>query len=127
MSNLRRAERLALGSKTFFQAVGTVTTIASPILGSVEVTTTAAGMRVLDFEQLEILFPIGAFFRQRRRTIANFNPLDASVIELPGLLHISQIFVACNGSSAQRTFLNRSIERRFLTWLDFGCDQISHV
>jgi hypothetical protein len=126
MSNLRRAERLAFRSKPLFEPVGAVAIVTGPILRAVQVTTAAAGVRVLDLQQFEIFFPVGAFFRQRGVAITDFNPLNVSIIELPGILHIPEILVAGNRSAAERTFLNRSVERRFLTRLHLGCNQVSH-
>ena len=127
MSNLRRAERLALHSKPLFEPVGTVAIVTGPILRAVQVTTATSGMRVLNFQQVEILFPVGPFFRQRGVAVTDFNPLNVSVIELPGLLHISQILITGNRAASERTFLNRSVQRRFLASFHFGCNQVSHL
>src|SRR5690349_24817737 len=101
MSNLRRAERLALGGEVLFEPVGAVTVVTGPAFRAVQVTTATAGMRVLNLQQVEIFFPVGTFFRQRRVAVTDFDPLNVSVIELPGLLHISEILVSRDRSASK--------------------------
>src|SRR5262249_18505600 len=78
MSNLRRAERLALGGEMLFESIGAVTVVTGPALRAVRVTTATPGMRVLNLQQIEIPFPVGAFFSQWRVAVTDFNPLNAS-------------------------------------------------
>ena len=110
-----------------FESIGAVTVVTGPALRAVQVTTATAGMRVLNLQQIEIPFPVGTLFRQWRVAVTDFNPLNASVVELPGLLHISEILVPCNRSASERTFLDRSVQRRFFTRLHPGCNQVSHL
>src|SRR5207249_6968583 len=72
-------------------------------------------------------FPIGAFFKKRRRTITDFDPLHGAVIKLPCFGHIPEIFVAGDRSSAERPFLNGLAERLCSTGFDFGGDEVSHA
>jgi hypothetical protein len=57
-------------------------------------------MRVLNFQKIEILFPVRTLFLKRRRTIADLNPLYGSVIEFTGLRHISEVFISGDRPSA---------------------------
>ena len=94
-----RQERMALRCEPGLEAGSAVAIVTSPVLSAVQVTAAAPGMSILDLEQLEVLFPIRTFLRERSRAIANFNPLNRAVIELPRLFHVSRVFVTGNGAS----------------------------
>ena len=68
-------------------------------------------MRILHFDQFEVLLPIGPLFLQGRRTVANFNPPGRAVRAKPGFLHVSEVFAAGDRTSAQSSVLNRLKKR----------------
>jgi hypothetical protein len=60
------------------------------------VTAVPARVGVLHAEQLEILFPIRSLLRERRIAKAGLNPYHDPVFVHPRMLHVVQIFVACD-------------------------------
>ena len=120
-------ERPAFGPKARFKTRRAIAIIASPIFRAVQVAAAAARVRVLNLQQLEIFFPIRAFFEEWRRAITDFDPLQGTVIELPCFGHIPEIFVAGDRSSAERPFLNGLVERLCSTGFDFCGDEVSHA
>jgi hypothetical protein len=59
------------------------------------------GMGVLNAEQIEILFPVGAFFGQRRIAKTAFHPRGNAVLIDVRVIHIVQILVPGNRSAAE--------------------------
>jgi hypothetical protein len=49
-------------------------------------------MGILDFDQFEILFPVGPLFEQRRRAITDLDPAHSVVRTKSGITHIPEIF-----------------------------------
>ena len=117
----------AFGPKARFKTRRAITIIASPIFCAVQIAAAAPRVRVLNLQQVKVFFPIGAFFKKRRRTITNFDPLHGAVIKLPCFGHIPEIFVAGDRSSTERPFLNGLAERLCSTGFDFGGDKVSHA
>jgi len=83
-------------------------------------------MRILNFQQIEILFPVRTLFQKGRGAITNFNPLHAFIVQLPRLAHVSKILVSRYRSSTKRFFLDGLLESLFFARLDFGSNEISH-
>jgi len=120
------AEGTAFASKPFFEAGCAIAVVAGPVLGTVQIATSTARVRVLNFHEVEILLPVRALFLQRRGAIADLDPLHGSILELPRLRHVSKVFIPRDRSSAERAVLDRAVERLFLARLHFGGDEISH-
>jgi len=68
-------------------------------------------MGVLDSEKVEILLPIRTLLVERRIAVANFDPLEPAVGELPRLVHVSFVFVTGNGAAPERAVFDRTLER----------------
>src|SRR5262249_35974572 len=100
--------------------------VAGPILSSVQIATAAARMSILNFQKIEVLFPVRTLFLQRRRTVTNLNPLNAPILELPRFRHVSEVFVSRDRSSTKRFLLDRALEHFFSAGLHFGGNEISH-
>ncbi len=83
-------------------------------------------MRILNLQQVEILFPIWPLFLKGCWAITNLNPLDGAVFALPRLRHIAEVFAASHRTSAEGAFFNSAVEGFPLTGFDFGGDEISH-
>ena len=73
----------------------------------------APRVRVLHTEQLEILFPVRTFFRERLIAKTGLNPSGDALIAHPSVLHIVQVFVACDGTFSERTIINCANQMRF--------------
>ena len=46
---------------------------------------------ILDARQIEVAFPIGAFFLERRRAVADFYPAGGLVGAEAGFAHVAQV------------------------------------
>ena len=85
-----RRERLL----EFFRAI---TIATGPRFCSVLMSAIAPRVRVLHTEQLEILFPVRPFFRERLIAKTGLNPRCDILIVYPRLFHVAKVFVAGNG------------------------------
>src|SRR5262249_49584934 len=104
-------ERTPVRGEPCLQPRRTVAVAASPGLIAVQIATTRARVRVLHLYQFEILFPVLTLFRQRRRTVADFDPLHATVVELTRRRHVSQVFIAGDRPVAERSVVDRARPR----------------
>ena len=102
----RGEEGAALACQPLFKSRGAIAVVAGPALSAVEVAAAAPRVRVLDFQEVEIYFPVGTLFLKRRGTVADLNPLSASILELPGFSHISKIFASGDRPPAQRSVVD---------------------
>jgi len=73
-----------------------------------------ASMRVFDTEQLEIFFPVRAFFIERGGAETSFNPISCTVASKPRVLHVVQVFIAGNRALSKGALINRVEQRLFL-------------
>jgi len=86
----------------------------------------AAIVRVLDAREFEILLPVRALFLQRGGTVADLDParesggVDASVV------HVAQIFAACDGAASERSVVDRLGECLFAALPDAGANEVAH-
>ena len=76
---------------------------------------------------VKYVLPVLALFVQRRRAVADLDPLHAAVVELTRRLHVAQVLVA--GDRARgRAFRRRSrVERGRAARLHPRGDQVAHV
>ena len=107
-------KRFALPREPLFKLLSAITVATGPRLCSVFVPARAAGMGVLNAEQLEILFPIWTFLRERWIAKARFNPGGDTLIIYPRLLHVVQVFVACDGTFSKRAIVDCANQIMFL-------------
>ena len=122
----RRRNRATLGRRARFEARGAVAVAARPRLVPVQVAAAAARVRVLDFLEVKELFPVLALFGQRRRAVADLDPLHAAVVELARGVHVAEVLVAGDRSASERAVVDRTCERLTLPGFDSGGDQIAH-
>jgi len=73
----------------------------------------APRVRVLHTEQLEILFPVRTFFRERLIAKTGLNPRCDILIVYPRLFHVAKVFVAGNGTFPERSIINCANQMRF--------------
>jgi hypothetical protein len=78
----------------FLQALCAGAVAAGPQFGAIFMTTIAACVSVLDLDQLEEFFPIGAFLLKWSRTITDLNPNSRPVFLQASTFHIIEVFVA---------------------------------
>ena len=83
-------------------------------------------MCVFHVKQLEIFSPVGTLFRQRWIAKACFNPGRDAFFIHPRFGHVVDVFVAGNGSLAERFAVDRIQERSRLSRFDFRFDEVAH-
>src|SRR2546421_4442549 len=93
-----RRERLL----EFFRAI---TIAAGPRFCSVLMSAIAPRVRVLHTEQLEILFPVRTFFRERLIAKTGLNPRCDILIVYPRLVHVVKEFSAAVGTFPSRAII----------------------
>jgi hypothetical protein len=96
-------------------------------LFTIEVAAAASGVSILNFQELEILFPVWTFLREGRRAVTDFNPLNGAITELPRFLHIPKVLVAGYGASAEGAIFNCFVQRLFPAWFHFCGDKVAHA
>src|SRR5437764_10767906 len=105
---------------------GAVAIAARPWLGAVQIAAAAARVGVLDSVEREIRLPVVALLGERRRAVADLDPLDAAVLELTRRRHVAQILAAGDGSASERLLFDRALERMLASGLHPRSDQIPH-
>lgn len=113
--------------KPSLQTVGTVAVAAGPGFRAVFVATTAPSVRVLHGEQIEILFPVRAFFFQWRGTKAGLDPSHTTVRKLARTGHVVQVFISGHRSSPEQSGADGAAQCRETSGLDPGGDKVSHA
>lgn len=83
-------------------------------------------MGVLHLDQFEVPFPIGAFLIQRGGAEADFHPRRLAAVVHAGGLHVSEVFVSCDGAFAKGAIGNGPQERCFAARLYSGFDEVTH-
>jgi hypothetical protein len=63
-------------------------------------------VRILGLDELEILFPVGAFFLKRSRAVTNLDPPYSLIRKKAGVAHITEIFAFGQRALAQGPTLN---------------------
>jgi hypothetical protein len=106
-------KRFVLDDEFRFESLGAITIATSPRLRSVFVPAVSARVRVLNAEEVEIYFPIGPFFRQRRIAKTDLDPSRNSVFVDAGLLHIMEVFVPGDRTATEGAVINCAKERVF--------------
>ena len=71
-------------------------------------------MGVLHFNQIEVLFPVGALLLERRRAEAGLHPLHGPVLELARVFHVVQVLVAGDRAAPQGTVRDGGAQRSLL-------------
>jgi hypothetical protein len=87
-------KRLSTCLEPFLEALGAGAVAAGPPFGAVLVTAVAAGVSVLDLDQVEEFFPIGSFLLERSRTVTDLHPHGRPVLQQASMFHIIEVFVA---------------------------------
>jgi hypothetical protein len=83
-------------------------------------------VRVLHFDELEVLLPVRALLEQWCRAIADLDPAHCAIIHQPCGVHVAQVLVACNGSRAECSVVYRVAQSRATVGPDAGSHEISH-
>src|SRR5213592_4806958 len=95
------------------ESIRAIAVATGPRLGSIFITATLPAVRILDANEVEILFPVRPLFLKRQSAEANLHPAHATVVAQPGAFHVAQILVARHRAGAERTVLDRLQQRRF--------------
>jgi hypothetical protein len=123
----RRLERASSAREARFEACRAITVSARPQLGAIRIATPAARVRVLHFQQIKILFPVGTLLGKRRRTVAHLDPLHTAVIELPRVGHVPEILIAGNRSFPEGSLVYGARQRICLSGFDTSRNKITHA
>ena len=123
----RLQKRLSSLGQLFSQPFCTFAVAASPRLRAALITTLPPVMGVLNFGEFEVLFPVGLFFLQRRRAVANLHPASRSIGAQPSVLHVPEIFAFGNRALPQGSAFNCIKQLLFPTCPQPGSYQITHL
>jgi len=120
-------KRRALRGEALLEFLRAITIATGPRFRSVLVAARAAGVRILDAEQLKILFPIRALLRQRRITKAGLNPGGDTLITYPRLLHVIQVFISRDGVFPKRATVDRAKQTAFSARFYAAFHEVTHT
>jgi len=124
---LQRFEKRFAGQFQFlFQPRRAVTVSAGPWFGRVFIPALLPIVSILNARQIEILFPVGPFFLQRRRTIAYLHPPRRLVRAKPRVLHVAQILAFRDRSLAEGLLFDCFQQIIFASGLYARSHQITH-
>lgn len=90
------------------QLLRAIAVAARPWLRAILVAAVTAGMSIFHAQQVEVLLPIRPLLLQRCAAKTHFHPLRRVIAGQPGLLHVTDVFVACYRSLAQRAKVDRA-------------------
>ena len=96
-----------MGLKLCLQLACAVALATGPGLGAVPVAAMAARVRILDGEQLEVLFPVGTFLGERGWAETDFHPPGGSITIQARMLHITEVFVARDRAASKGSVTDR--------------------
>jgi len=119
-------KRISLRGQALFKFLRAITVATRPWLAAVFVAAGAARVRIFHAEQFEIFLPIRAFLRQRRIAKTSLNPGRDAPIVYPRLLHIVQVFVTCDGATAQRAIINCANQTAFPSRFHTSFHEVTH-
>src|SRR5262245_55914770 len=103
-----RPEWAAFGREFRLELFRAIAAAAGPRLGAIAVAAPAAGMGILDFEEVKIFLPIRPLLSEWFVAIADLDPLHSAVFELACFRHVSEVFTTCNRPAAKRSIENRT-------------------
>ncbi len=115
-----------MSSQFFLELFRAITVAAGPRFCFILVTAIAAGVRIFHAHQFEILFPVRTLFRERRIAKASLDPGRHSVFVYPGLLHVVQVFITCDGASSKGVVFDCAQKREFISGFNVGFYEITH-
>ena len=95
------------------EPLGAITIATCPRLRSVFLPAVSARVRVLNAQEFEIFLPIRSFFRERWIAKADLDPSRNAVFVDARLLHVLEVFVTGDRTTAKGALINRAQERVF--------------
>src|SRR6266404_7783885 len=119
-------KRLPRTAKFFFQPQRAMTIAAGPRFCSIFVPATTSRVRVLYAWQIEVFFPVWAFFRQRRITETGFNPRHDPGSVPTRLLHVVHVLVASDRAAAECLLVDRMDKSGLFPCFDESFYKVSH-
>jgi len=122
-----RPEWAAFGREFLLELFRAIAAAAGPRFGAIDVATPAAGMGILDFEEVKVLFPIRPLLSEWFVAIADLDPLHSAVFELACFRHVSEVFTTRNGSAAKRSIKNGARQCFCSSRLYFCSHQVTHL
>ena len=129
-SPMRRSQRcqkgLVFALKFFFQAFRAIARAAGPCFRAVLVPAITTRVRIFHTKQFKVFLPIRPFVFERWIAKTRLHPgHDAGVVHAR-LLHVLLIFIAGDGTLAERLLIDRAEERFLLAGSNAGFDEIAH-
>jgi hypothetical protein len=119
-------ERRARSLQLLLQLGGAVAAVAGPWLGAILVAAFATLVGVLYAGEIEILFPVWAFFLERCWAIADFDPACSLIFAETRVIHVAQIFAFGDRAFAELSTFDSAEQIGFTAGFYAGSDQISH-
>ena len=86
----------------------------------------AAGMRILNAQELKILVPVRPLFLQRRIAEAALDPRGHAAFIQARLHHVVQIFIAGDRAATESPFINSVKKGGFFAGFDLRLYDIAH-
>jgi hypothetical protein len=117
---------MVVGGEVGFEFRGAVAMGAGPGFFGGKVAALGAGVGVLDAEEVEVLFPVGAFFGEGCVAEAYFDPAEGAVVAEAGGLHVAEVFAEGDGAGAQLIGFDGAEEGEFLAGFYAGGDEVTH-
>src|SRR5688572_31708651 len=103
-----------------------VAVAAGPGLAAVEVAALRTRVGVLHAKHVEVLLPVGALLFDRRGTEADLDPLHATVVVLPGELHVAQVLALGDRAPTESLGVDRLAQVVHLLGFHTSGDQVAH-
>lgn len=120
-------EGAAGGLEFGFEFGGAIAVATGPGFRAVFVATIAAGVGVLDGEEVEVFLPVGSFFVEGRGAETRFDPMGDGVLVDACLLHVVGVFVAGDGAAAEGSGVDGGEEFAVASGFDAGFDEVAHL
>src|SRR5262245_14654908 len=120
------SERFSFGRKASFEPSCAIAIVTRPAFRAVQVAAAAACVGILNFQEIEILFPVRTFLIERCGTVADLHPLHPAVGQLTCFFHVPLVLISSDGASPERAIVDGTFESLFFAFFYFCCDEITH-
>jgi len=84
-------------------------------------------MRVLHARELEVALPVRALLGERRRAVADLDPLERAVVGAARGLHVAEVFAFGDGTAAEGAAVDRVEHGAGEAGFELGADEVAHA